>query len=50
LPKPEIAIPQAKLKFDDDRRLTDEATRAMITTLIEKFSAFIRVHNSQASE
>ena len=50
LPKPEIAIPQAKLKFDDDRRLTDEATHAMLTAMLEKFSMFIRTHASQSAE
>lgn len=50
LPKPEIAIPQAKLKFDDDRRLTDEATHAMLATMLEKFSTFIRTHTSQSAE
>jgi NAD(P)H-dependent FMN reductase len=49
LPKPEIAIPQAKLKFDDDRQLTDDATKAMLTSLLEKFSTFIRVHQSHSA-
>lgn len=47
LPKPEIAIPQAKLKFNEEKHLTDEATLTMLTTLLEKFSTFIRVHQSQ---
>lgn len=50
LPKPEIAIPQAKLKFDDERRLTDEATHAMLATMLEKFSMFIRTHAPQSAE
>lgn len=46
LPKPEIAIPQAKLKFDANRDLADEATRDMLASLIMRFTTFIRVHQS----
>lgn len=45
LPKPEILIMKAQDKFEDST-LTDETTRDLISTAMEKFAVLVRQHPS----
>lgn len=40
LPAPEVLVARAREKFDDDLRLTDEATRKIVTTYLEGLAAW----------
>jgi chromate reductase len=41
LPPPELLVAAAQQRFDADLRLTHEATRAVLATLLERFSRWI---------
>jgi chromate reductase, NAD(P)H dehydrogenase (quinone) len=41
LPPPELLVAQAHRRFDADLRLTDESTRKVLTTFLERFSRWI---------
>ena len=44
LPKPELLVTQAPVKFGEDRRLVDEDTIKVYRSLLEKFVSFIDIH------
>jgi len=48
LPPPELLLAKAHEKFDAKHRLTHEGTRAVLTTLLERFAGWIR--REQAAE
>jgi chromate reductase, NAD(P)H dehydrogenase (quinone) len=48
LPPPELLVAKAHEKFDAKHRLTHEGTRAVLTTLLERFAGWIR--REQAAE
>lgn len=48
LPPPELLVAKAHEKFDAKHRLTHEGTRAVLTTLLERFAGWIR--RDQAAE
>ena len=41
LPPPELLVAQAHLRFNAELRLTDDATRKVLTSLLERFSRWI---------
>ncbi len=41
LPPPEVLVGQAQNKFDDQGRLTDEPTRALVSRSLERFAGFM---------
>jgi chromate reductase len=41
LPPPELLVAQANLRFDSGLRLTDESTRRILASLLERFSRWI---------
>ena len=44
LPKPELLVTQAPMKFDEDRQLVDEDTIKVYRSLLEKFVSYIDIH------
>jgi len=48
LPKPELLVTQAPIKFDDERQLTDEDTIRVYRTLLENFVRYIDLHSRTA--
>ena len=42
LPPPELLVAKAHQRFDSQLRLTDESTRHLLTTLLERFARWIR--------
>ena len=42
MPQPELLVFKAHEKFDDDGRLTDEATRKLLQGFLSAFAAWIR--------
>ena len=42
LPSPELLVAKAHQRFDSQLRLTDETTRHLLTTLLERFARWIR--------
>ena len=43
LPPPELLVANAHQRFDSQLRLTDESTRHLLTTLLERFARWIRL-------
>jgi len=41
MPQPEVVIPRAHEKFDDEGNLTDESTRAYLGKMLEAFGAWV---------
>jgi chromate reductase len=49
LPPPELLVAGAHLKFDAQRRLTDEATRRLLATLLDRFARWIHRERAAAA-
>ncbi len=49
LPPPEVLVGQVQNKFDDQGRLTDEPTRALVSKALERFAGFIEETVSRPS-
>jgi chromate reductase len=49
LPPPELLVARAHERFDQGLRLTDEGTRRVLTTLLERFSRWIGRERAAAS-
>lgn len=50
LPPPEVLLARAHEKFDAQRRLTDEAARKVLATLLDRFARWIRREHAASAD